>query len=240
MLHVILLDCAIELIPLEMRALKQIQQYASRRRRPVSELLLDQTHHGRAMLRLEDHQRRGRPDITFLALHALLETPLCKAGLLSIHLHLQDSRIICIDPSVRLPRNYDRFVGLVEQLLTHGSVPPDGPPLLEVVQTDLPQLLRNLRGDDERALTVLAHESGDPTPVHALVEFLPSDPSVPVVVGVGAFPHGDLASDIISLFDTRISVDPDVLMAWHVCAEVLWAYTLRTGLDRWAERRMED
>jgi len=236
MLHVVLLDCAIEIIPPEIRSLKQIQQYASRRKKPVDELLLDQSHHGRATLRLEDHERRGRPDITSLSLHTLLETPLRKSGGLTVHLHLQDGRIIEVSPEVRLPRNYERFMGLMEQLLTYGRVPPEGTPLLRAVEIDLPGLIKRLENDSSDSLRVLAHESGTPTSLQGLVQMLPEDPSVPVIIGVGAFPHGDLRDDIMAQFDQRISLDSEVMMSWHVCAEILWAYSLRTSV---VQRRLE-
>ncbi|MHA2193180.1 MAG: 16S rRNA methyltransferase, partial [Candidatus Thorarchaeota archaeon] len=88
MLHVILLDSAIELVPTNLTSTKLVQKHASRRGKKPNQLLLDQSHHGQVMTKLEDANRRGRPDIAFLCLMALLETPLCKQGLLTIHLHL--------------------------------------------------------------------------------------------------------------------------------------------------------
>ncbi|MHA1288609.1 MAG: 16S rRNA methyltransferase, partial [Candidatus Thorarchaeota archaeon] len=98
MLHMILLECAMELVPSEISALKQIQKHAARRGKKSIELLLDQSHHGREMTRLEDGLQRGRPDIVFHSLMSILETPLCKSGNLTVHLHLQDGRIIEVNP----------------------------------------------------------------------------------------------------------------------------------------------
>ncbi len=225
MLHLILLDCAIELIPRELRSLKQIQQFCSRRKKQPNSVLLDQTYHGTAMLRLPDQERRGRPDITYLTLMSVLETPLCKAGLLSVHLHLQDGRIIEVQPHVRLPRNYDRFVGLLEQLLETGRVPPKGEPLLRILDTDLANLISSLKRDHSDALTILASENGDLIGPRDLPSIFPSSPTTPIVFGVGAFPHGDLVSSAASLFDRKVALDPDVMMAWHVCSEAVWLYS---------------
>ncbi len=227
MLHVILLDCAIELVPLEIRSVKQIQQYASRRKKRPDTILLDQTHHGQAMLRLTGHERRGRPDIVYLSLMTLLESPLCKSGLLTIHLHLQDGRIIEVKPEVRLPRNYDRFVGLIEQLLITGKVPPKGNPLLHILDISLDELLQKLVDGHEHALRLLAAEDGIPCTPTDLESLLPADASVPVILGVGAFPHGDITPSVVSLFTKAICLDSEVMMAWHVCAEALWTYTNR-------------
>jgi len=229
MLHMILLECAMELVPPDLSAIKEIQKHASRRGKKPTELLLDQSLHGRAMTRLEDGLQRGRPDIVFLSLLTLMETPLCKSGNLTVHLHLQDGRIVEVSPEVRLPRNYDRFVGLFEQLLTKGRVPIDGKPLLNVTRKSLPDLIKELKGGHSGALSILTIENGMKTTTSTLQSQFPSDSSVPVIVGVGAFPHGDFSEDLKKLFDMHIELDTEVMMAWHVCAEILWMYSARTG-----------
>ena len=232
LLHIILLECALELVPAELTSLKEVQRFAAFRGRRPQDILLDQTHHGRSMTRLPDAERRGRPDIVFISLMSMLESPLCKAGLLTIHLHLRDDRIIEISPEVRLPRNYDRFVGLVEQLLATGSVPPEGPSLMKVVRKTLPDFMSELTEGHEGALSILAIESGKATSINDLGFLLPSTPSVPVVFGVGAFPHGDFNDSTPRLFANHISLDKDVMMAWHVCSEVLWTYSWKVGLSQ--------
>ncbi|MFW9961388.1 MAG: 16S rRNA methyltransferase, partial [Candidatus Thorarchaeota archaeon] len=122
----ILLECALELVPSEISSFKDVQKQAGRKGKKPNEILLDQTHHGRAMTKLDKSDRRGRPDIIFHSLVTLLETPLCREGLLRVYLHLQDKRVVEINPEVRLPRNYDRFVGLMEQLLIEKRVPVEG------------------------------------------------------------------------------------------------------------------
>jgi rRNA small subunit pseudouridine methyltransferase Nep1 len=232
MLHIILLECAVELIPSEISALKQIQKHSSRRRKTPLEILLDQAYHGQAMTKLEGSTKRGRPDITFLSLMTLLETPLCKEGLLSIHLHLHDGTIVHVNPEVRLPRNYDRFTGLFEQLLQKGRVPLDGTPLLKVVQKDIQSLLSDIRGDVDDSITILAKDNGTPTTMTEFETLLPSDPSIPVIVGIGAFPHGTFSEEVVSLFTSHLEFDKEIMMAWHVCAEVLWTYSHRVGVSK--------
>lgn len=230
MLHIILLDCALELVPREISSLKQIQKHATRRGKKSSELLLDQTHHGQSMTKLSQSERRGRPDITFLSLMSILETPLCKEGLLSVHLHLQDGRIIEVRPDVRLPRNYDRFVGLMEQLLLKGRVPPQGDSLLHINEGSIEDLISKLKAGSDNAKTLLAVEGGKQTSIESLRNLLPQDPSVPVIVGVGAFPHGNLSDETVSMFGTHLELDGEVMMAWHVSAELLWIYSLNIGV----------
>ncbi len=230
MLHIILLDSALELVPREITTLKQIQKHAARRGKKSSELLLDQTHHGQSMIRLSQNERRGRPDITYISLLSILETPLCKEGLLSVHLHLQDGQIVEIQPDVRLPRNYDRFVGLMEQLLLQGRVPPQGDPLLQIVNISLEDLIKKLKAGNDTALTLLASEGAEKTSVNELSSLLPQDSSVPVIVGIGSFPHGVLSEAITSLFNRRLELDKEMMMTWHICAEFVWLYSLRIDI----------
>jgi rRNA small subunit pseudouridine methyltransferase Nep1 len=230
MLHVILLDSAIELVPTNLTSTKLVQKHANRRGKKPNQLLLDQSYHGQVMTKLEDADRRGRPDIAFLSLMALLETPLCKQGLLSIHLHLQDGRVVEVNPTVRLPRNYDRFVGLFEQLLVKGKVPPEGDFLLRVTDESLPDLVSRIRGENTQSITALCIEGGTQTTIDALEKIFPEDGAVPVILGVGAFPHGEISEEMKGFFQTHIELDPEVMMAWHVCAEVLWIYSKKMNV----------
>ena len=221
-LNVILLECALELVPSEISSLKEIQQHASRRKKSPTELLLDQSLHGRAMTKLDKGDRRGRPDIVYLCLMTLLETPLCKQGLLRVFLHLQDGRVVEINSSVRLPRNYDRFVGLMEQLLVGGRVPPEGDTLLRVTGKGLPEIASDL-SNGSRDSVFLAVEGGRALGTAELGRLLGENEHV--VFGVGAFPHGDFTEETKDLFHQHIELDAEVMMAWHVCAEVVWTYT---------------
>ncbi len=230
MLHVVLLETALELVPTEITAKKLIQKQASLRRKKPNEILLDQTYHGQAMTQLLNGHKRGRPDILFFCLQSLLETPLCKSGFLTIHIHLYDGRIIEVNPSVRIPRNYERFVGLMEQLLLVGQVPPKGTALLKVIQKDLSTLISSLRDGYDTALTLLAVEGGHETRLGGLLSLIPSDISIPVIIGIGAFPHGDFQLDIQGFFDLHIELDTEVMMAWHVCSEILWLYALKNDI----------
>jgi rRNA small subunit pseudouridine methyltransferase Nep1 len=232
MLHIILLECALELVPQELTATKQVQKHAGRRKKSTHDLLLDQTYHGQAMTRLRDHERRGRPDITYLCLMSLLETPLCKSGGLQVHLHLQDGRVFDVSPEVRLPRNYDRFTGLMEQLLTAGRIPPEGEPLIKDTGGDLKALLTRIGAGPEGGHVYLATEGGDRTTLSGLAKSLPDDLGAPVVFGIGAFPHGSFSRDISSLFSKQLELDVDVMMAWHVCSELLWVYSFKHDVIR--------
>ncbi len=229
MLYVILLESALELVPSEISSQKSIQRHAGKRGKKPTELLLDQNYHGEAMLKLNNHERRGRPDIVYLCLMTLLESPLCKTGLLRVYIHLQDGRVIEIDPTVRLPRNYDRFVGLFEQILIHGQVPPKGESLLKLSSKTLTDFMDGFAKKEE-SISFLAIEGGAKSSTQSLFDLFPSNPEKTVIIGVGAFPHGDMADSTKKHFTHHLELDSEVMMAWHVCGEITWIYTHKMGI----------
>jgi len=54
-----------------------------------------------------------RPDITHQCLLALLDSPLNKAGHLQVYIHTNQNVLIEINPSIRIPRTFRRFCGLM-------------------------------------------------------------------------------------------------------------------------------
>ncbi|MFW9919133.1 MAG: hypothetical protein ACFFED_06020, partial [Candidatus Thorarchaeota archaeon] len=102
-----------------------------------------------------------------------------------------------------------------------------GAALLKVTNKTLDTLLREIRSTTGESLTLLAVEGGIQTSMKSLIDLLPSDSRIPVILGVGAFPHGDFQSTARDLFKHHIELDSEVMMAWHVCNEILWCYSLK-------------
>ena len=109
-------------------------------------LEIAQTKKGVELINSEDHQRfieqklgsnieEFRPDIVHQTLLALLDTPLNKAGRLRVIIHTKKGVLIKVAPTIRLPRTYKRFSGLMAQLLTKMKIksPESKVTLLEVV-----------------------------------------------------------------------------------------------------------
>ena len=87
-------------------------------------------HHGRKgkeIMNCDDHknqiQKSGkdfahyRPDIVHDCLKTLLDSPLNKAGKLQIYIHTANNILIEISPTLRIPRTYKRFAGLMAELV---------------------------------------------------------------------------------------------------------------------------
>ena len=123
MLNILLVYSALETIPKEIWDHPQIKEYCKKRKRKPSECLLDINYHKKAMKKLEEWWMRGRPDIIHFCLLIALDSILNKEGKLRIFVHTRNNEIIYIKPETRIPRNYFRFKGLIEQLFIKKYVP---------------------------------------------------------------------------------------------------------------------
>ena len=65
---------------------------------------------------------QARPDITHQCLLMLLDSPLNRAGLLQVFIRTANNVLIEINPQMRIPRTFNRFAGLIVQLLHKFSI----------------------------------------------------------------------------------------------------------------------
>lgn len=73
--------------------------------------------HASLLAKLNKDPSLYRPDITHQCLLTLLDSPLNKAGLLSVLIQTDKNQLISVNPSIRIPRTFKRFAGLMVQLL---------------------------------------------------------------------------------------------------------------------------
>jgi rRNA pseudouridine-1189 N-methylase Emg1 (Nep1/Mra1 family) len=124
----------------------------------------------------------------------------------------------------------------MEQLLFTGRVPPEGEALMTITDRTLPQLITSVSDGSSTSVTWLTSETGSPRSSRSITSSMPDDVSTPLVIGIGAFPHGSFSEVVEESFTGRIRLDSDVMMAWHVCAEMVWLYTSKFGV---LHRRLE-
>lgn len=103
----------------------------------VFELLNCDDHREVCKRKLKKDPNNFRPDILHQALLALMDSPLNKAGLLKIYVQTQKKVLIDIHPSVRIPRTFKRFAGLMVQLLHKMKIKAgaEGMTLLKVIKS---------------------------------------------------------------------------------------------------------
>ena len=229
-LTVALVESALQLIPLEIQAHPQIKQYAERRKKGAEEVLLDRAFHHKAMQSLaRTHypipvEKMGRPDIVHTTLLQVLETPLNWEGELRVIVHTQSNHLITISPEVRLPKNYLRFVGLIEQLFAQKRVPDEDGPLLSLKKGNIRELVRLVAPTKTLGFSTL----GKPALMKAVADQA-SKLKEPLVL-IGAFPRGHFTQETRRSLDEIFSVDRDSLDAWIVAGRFVYDFEWSIGI----------
>lgn len=159
-----------------------------------------------------------RPDITHQCLMMLLDSPLNRAGKLQIYIHTKKNVLIEVNPQTRIPRTFDRFCGLMVQLLHKLSVSAADRPqkLLKVIKnpitdhlpTGCPKFSTSFKGEPLNASDVLSEER-------------------PVVFVIGAIAKGSIDPDYA---ENCISFSSYPLSAALSCAKLCTAAEEQWGI----------
>ncbi|WP_369425714.1 16S rRNA methyltransferase [Methanothrix sp.] len=215
MISMLLADSELELVPKEIVGYPAVRLNAKKRNKSPAKSLLDASLHHSAMRALPMGDRRGRPDIVHIFLLVALESVLNRMGQLRVCIHTRNNEMITIDPATRIPKNYPRFVGLMESLFEAGSVPDREPLLVMHRDRDIDACIREmphekvvLLSPDGRRVRLSDHVRGCDGALFIL----------------GGFPKGDFISDVRSQADDTISIYGESLPVWTVASEILVNY----------------
>ena len=203
MLTLVIAEAELELVPESLHDHPVIVKSAEKRGKPPEKILLDSNFHHTAMRMLHESNRRGRPDIVHVSLLCALESVLNKQGRLKLYVHTRNDDIIYVNPKTRIPRSYNRFCGLMEELLVRRSAGN----LLYAERKFLEDFSQELPGEK-----VVMHREGNPF-------CLKKD----VVCIIGGFPHGDFKT---ILPYPRAQIFIEQLPAWTVINELVVRYEL--------------
>ncbi len=217
-LSIVLAEAALELIPREIADHPAIRAHARRKGKEPEEILLDVSYHHSAMRPFERFEKRGRPDIIHFSALEALGSPLNKDGKLQTWIHTMKDEVIQIDPATRLPRNYERFSSLIEQLLKERQVPPNGKPLLETEVLSLEQLVKRIQPTKLFALSTL----GKPAMLEDVCSDLAKEKNPAIIIG--GFPRGHFTEQHVSLCDGMFQIDRDALDSWVVTSRTIYEY----------------
>ena len=218
MLILILAEAALETVPEDLWSHIAVKRHSKRRRKPPKFLILNRSYHHSAMRNLKQSEKRGRPDIVHFTLLEALGSPLNREGLLKAYVHTNNDFIVSVNSEARLPRNCERFVGLLEQLFEKGKVPSRGQILLRLERKTLPELLEEIRPDFVMAFSRKGKRN---TLEKAATRLLSKEK--PAVI-IGGFPHGRFSKTTIRLADEVVSVDPQMLETWILTSRVIYDY----------------
>ncbi len=218
MLTAILADAELELVPSPLQGHPAVRTSAKKRGRSPAAILLDSSLHHPALARFPEGERRGRPDIVHLFVLLCLDSVLNAQSQLRTIVHTRNDDVIRFDAATRIPKNYPRFVGLMEDLFAKGAVPEAKPLILLERGVSLEKLLSGMPSP-KWAFS----ETGEP--VNLWREFAGLSEDLTVVVG--GFPHGGFRSPVVKICDRVVSIHPEPLRAWTVTSEILVAYRQR-------------
>ncbi len=221
MLRIILADAELELIPPSLADHPSVRSHARRRGKPPERLLLDGSFAHPALRRLPDGDRRGRPDMVHVFLLVCLDSILNLRGELKTLVHTRNDEVIFISPETRLPKNYNRFLGLMESLFEKGTIPSKEAPLLTLERNvPLSDLVERLGGET----IALTEDAALEDPIAVFEEV-----GMELNCLVGGFPHGDFLSPVENLAVRRFSLWQEPLKIWTVASELTTSYARFAG-----------
>ncbi len=212
MLQLNIIDSELELVPEEMCNDYQIRKIANTRNKKPEEMILDSNYmHGAIDRAFPGKSNRvGRPDIFYHLLNVTQDSILNRLGYLETIIHTKNDEIIRIDKETRIPKSYNRFIGLMEKLLKNGKVEsPDGKILMHVEKGNWNSMNHN------------NYESILLSPKGAKVK--PSNifsRKTDFSVFIGGFSEGDFLSPVYKKLNP-ISIFDDELTIWTVGWEIL-------------------
>ncbi len=215
MLTLVLADTELERVPVEIQRHPAVRASARKRGRSPASILLESSLHHPALRKVPEGERRGRPDIAHIVLVVALDSILNLEGGLRLFVHTRNDEVIQFAPETRIPKNYTRFVGLMEDLFEKGEVPAESPLIRMDRGVTLTELLAKL--GTEAWTFADGGETADP-----LREF--SRHGGNLVAVIGGFPHGTFRSPVATITKRTLSIHPKPLKAWTTAAEVLTAY----------------
>ncbi|KAL3472678.1 Alpha/beta knot methyltransferase [Aspergillus californicus] len=174
--------------------------------------LLNSDEHIGVMRKMNRDISEARPDIAHQCLLTLLDSPVNKAGKLQIFIHTAKGVLIEVNPSVRIPRTFKRFAGLMVQLLHRLSIRSTNSQekLLKVIKNPITDHLP----PNCRKVT-LSYEA-PVVPVKDYIESLGPKESICIFVGAMAKGQDDFAD---SFKDDTISISNYSLSASVACSK---------------------
>ncbi len=229
LLSLVLVDTEIEMVPERYWSHPSVVVNARKRKKRPSQVLLDSTLHHSIFKDHEERNRRGRPDIVHQFLLLGLESMLNIDGGLHLYVHTRNDELITVSPETRLPKNYNRYYGLFEELFRSGSVPQGNDPLIKLRHTmklaDVLEEVKKSGPDGAKIIIIGLHHEGDRINAYEKMKEIVkvNDETVHVICLIGGFPSGDYRSNI-SIAEMKVSLHDKELKAWSVEMELISAF----------------
>ena len=217
-LTLILVECGIELIPGEIKKHSSVQR--NLKKDNFAAKLLDNALHHSAMVKLKHSEKRGRPDIVHNCLLNALGSSLNKEGHLKIFLHTFHNEIYQFNPEIKLPRNYNRFKGLMSKLLSHKEIKFEDLTLISRIDEDLKSLIKTIKNKE----LIIFSSKGELVKHH--LNIFKKNPQRNYIAIVGGFQKGGFSNNVLALSDNIISLSNYSLDAWVTVNKIISFYEI--------------
>ena len=212
-------ESALETVPDDLQGHSSVRASAKRLNKKPSEILLDISWHFAAMKGIKNEMKRGRPDLIQFCLLEACSIPLFFANELEVFVHTIDDKVIFLDHSVRLPKSYHRFAGLIEKLYSEGRIEQGGKDLLQIKEMSFADLIKKIRPEKVLGLS----SKGIPSSYEKIA--VEADRNTCIVVG--GFARGQFSENVRKHFDKMISVDKNPLEAHIIISRILYEFEKR-------------
>jgi len=186
--------------------LDQARLETVKNRRNIFELLNCDDHRELCKKKLKRDPKEFRPDICHQELLALIDSPLNKSGHLQVYIRTSKKVLIEVHPSIRIPRTYKRFSGLIVQLLHKMKIKAgtSSTTLMKVIKNPFSQHL-----PPGTRVYGMSCEGQMYSPFGLANSLIPSDPSTqlpPVCFIIGAMASGHVTVEDHPYIEEMIGV----------------------------------
>ncbi len=212
MLTLVIAEAALELVPPEIARHPSVVNDARRTGNEAPSILLDRSIHHAGMLSLQEHFKRGRPDLVYLSVLNATGTPLYQEGLARVCIHTRNDVVLELEERTRPPKSYSRFRDLMRKSLHER--PSSG--LIRVYEASIAELMKDIGADLVVALSIQGKSSSYE---EAAVELISKRNPAALV---GGFPRGHFTLDTTRVADKIVRVDRRSLEAHVVIARLLY------------------
>jgi rRNA small subunit pseudouridine methyltransferase Nep1 len=173
--------------------------------------------------KLKENPSEHRPDITHQCLLTLLDSPLNKAGHLQVYIETEKNVLIEVNSTIRIPRTFKRFAGLMVQLLHKLKIRSSDSSdlLLRVIKNPVTTHL------PPGSIKIGTSVQGELLHIQDLVSTLGSCPLSPIVFCVGSHASGPADVDWT---DRTISISRYPLSASVALGRICGAFEQQWGI----------
>ncbi len=215
MLNLVIADAELETIPSEMIGDPVVRRFAKNRNKKAEDMILDSNYLHTSIDKYfpSMSKRRGRPDIIYILLQVTQESILNRKNMLRTYIHTRNNEVININPLTRIPKSYNRFIGLFEDLFKKRTIGSGDKILLSLHEEKLADLVSGINSEKNIVLT--------PRGKFAKPKDFINGKNITLIIG--GFSEGDFISDTSGIKD-QYSIFQDELTIWSVGFEMIATY----------------